>query len=956
MSSLDVYRKKRDFTKTPEPSGRVGKRTAKSLSFVIQKHAASHLHYDFRLELDGVLLSWAVPKGPSLDPRDKRLAMQTEDHPLEYGDFEGIIPARQYGGGTVIVWDRGEWVPKEDPREGYRKGRLKFSLRGEKLHGGWMLVRSHGGKYGGRDKRAWLLIKERDDEAREADESIVERRPESVLTARTLEDVARDASRVWQSTKSVAENVKAGAVAPLAKTSAARAAKKAAKAEQSAEKREAMPAGAKRAAIPDKMQAQLATLVDEAPSDAGWLHEIKYDGYRMLFRIDEGECEVWSRNGKAWTDAFPTIARAAAALPLRSAWIDGEVVMLGEGGTTSFQALQNTLADNAERSLVCFAFDLMYLDGYDLRAVPLVERKRLLEQLLDGNERIRYSGHFATDGRTMLAEACKLGLEGIICKREDAPYQATRGRSWLKVKCNKRQELVIGGFTEGQGSRAGFGALLLGVYEDDALRYAGKVGTGFDAAALTDLRAMLDKLRTDRPAFVNPPRGAEGRRATWVKPQLVAEIAFTEWTRDGTLRHPSFQGLRVDKRAKDVVREREAPVEEVAGDPAKPASSRAAAKATSAETTTAKTAKTTKTTKATKTVASAKHATADKAKVAKSPATSRIATSPAPAQTASVAGNAKSTAHAPSSVSRPPSGTKASLPTLAGVTISNPAKMLFPDVPLTKGELCAYYEAIAPLMLPHLKDRPLSLVRCPEGTRGKCFYQKHAKDTIPAWVDRVKVQDSDGPADYMMAQNAKSLVTLAQFGVIELHPWGSRKAKLEHPDRLIFDFDPDDALPWDEVKAAALLMRGLLDDLGLRSFLKTTGGKGLHVVVPVAPTMDWDIAKAFVRDVASILVRTFPDRYTTTISKAARPGKILIDYYRNAHGATAIAPYAVRARAGAPVSAPVDWSVLDGKQDIRFDHFSVRSLQALLDRDDPWKEMSSVRQTVTAALRKRVAA
>ena len=879
MSSLDVYRKKRDFTQTPEPAGRVGKRSAKALSFVIQKHAASHLHYDFRLELDGVLLSWAVPKGPSLDPRDKRLAMQTEDHPLEYGDFEGIIPAKQYGAGTVIVWDRGEWIPKEDPREGYRKGRLKFTLRGEKLHGGWMLVRSHGGKYGDRDKRAWLLMKERDDEAREATESIVEQRPESVLTARTLEDVAREKSRVWHSTKSVAENVQSGAVAPLAKAVAKRATKKAAgKRTAGRGKAEAMPAGARKTPMPAKMQAQLATLVDEAPSDAGWLHEIKYDGYRMLLRIVNGGCEIWSRNGKEWTDAFPTIARTAAKLPVASAWIDGEVVMLGEGGTTSFQALQNTLADNAESALVCFAFDLMYLDGYDLRAVPLVERKRLLEPLLAGNDRIRYSGHFATDGRTMLGEACKLGLEGIICKREDAPYQATRSRSWLKVKCNKRQELVIGGFTEGQGSRNGFGALLLGVYEGDELRYAGKVGTGFNAAVLDELRAMLDKLRTDRAPFVNPPRGAEGRRATWVKPQLVAEIAFTEWTRDGTLRHPSFQGLRVDKRAKDVIREREAPVEAVGKKGASVVSKRT------------------------------------------------------------------------------PAARKSPSPTIAGVTISHPDKVLFADVPLSKGELCAYYEAIAPLMLPHLKDRPLSLVRCPEGTRGKCFYQKHAKDTIPAWVDRVEVQDSDGPADYMMANNVKSLVTLAQFGVIELHPWGSRKAKLEHPDRLIFDFDPDDALPWEDVKSAALLMRGLLDDLGLRSFLKTTGGKGLHVVLPVVPTMEWDIAKAFVRDVANLMVRTFPERYTTTISKAARPGKILIDYYRNAHGATAIAPYAVRARPGAPVAAPVEWSALEAKQDIRFDHFSVRSLDALLDRDDPWKELASVRQTVTATLRKRVAA
>jgi bifunctional non-homologous end joining protein LigD len=860
--SLDVYRQKRDFKKTPEPAGRVGRRAAKALSFVIQKHAASHLHYDFRLELDGVLLSWAVPKGPSLDPRDKRLAMQTEDHPLAYGDFEGIIPPKQYGAGTVIVWDRGRWIPKEDPRAGYRKGKLKFILEGEKLHGGWTLVRSHGGKYGGREgARAWLLIKEKDDEAREGSQaSIVERRPESVLTERTLEEVANEKSRVWHSTKSVAANMKAGAVAPL--KSAARRAGARGNAPDAT-----IPKGARRVAMPAQMTAQLATLVDEAPAGPGWLHEIKFDGYRMLCRIERGQCQIWSRNGKEWTDAFPGIAKAAAKLPVRSAWIDGEIVMPGENGATSFQALQNALSANAERSLVYFAFDLMYLDGFDLRRVPLIERKRLLQPRVADSVRLRYSNHFATDGKTMLEEACKLGLEGIISKREDAPYEATRSRSWLKTKCSKRQEMVIGGFTEGQGSRSGFGALLLGVHDEGKLRYAGKVGTGFDQAALKRIRKMLDQLRTDEPPFVDPPKGAEGRRATWVKPKLVAEIAFTEWTRDGTLRHPAFLGLRLDKPAKDVVREKE---EHVSDDPP--------------------------------------------AKAARS-ATSALQ--------------------------------------IAGVAISNPDRVLFPDLGMTKRELCEYYEAVAPLMLPHTKDRPLTLVRCPNGAEAKCFYQKHAKDTVPAWVDRIEVQDSDGPAQYMMANNVKSLVTLAQLGVIEMHPWASRKPKLEQPDRLIFDLDPDDALPWDTVKAAALLIRSLLDDLGLKSFLKTTGGKGLHVVVPIAATMDWDTAKSFTRDAANVLVRTFPDRYTTTVAKSARPGKILIDYLRNAHGATAIGAYAVRARKHAPIAAPVDWSALD--EDIRFDFFNARSLATLLERKDPWKDFAKTRQTVTAAMRKRVA-
>ncbi len=684
-----------------------------------------------------------------------------------------------------------------------------------------------------------------------------------MLTHRTLEDVAKEKTRVWHSTKSVTANVKAGAVAPFKSGAKKVAARKATTATS-------MPKGARRAPMPEAMKAQLATLVDRAPSGPGWLHEIKYDGYRMLCRIERGRCRIWSRNGKEWTSAFPGIAEAVAKLPVKTAWIDGEIVMPGDDGSTSFQALQNALSANAERSLVYFVFDLMYLDGFDLRRVPLLERKRLLEPLVADGERVRYSNHFATDGKTMLDEACKLGLEGIISKREDAPYEATRSRSWLKVKCSKRQELVIGGFTEGQGSRSGFGALLLGVYGDGKLRYAGKVGTGFDEAALKNIRRMLDKLRTDQSPFVNPPTGAEGRRATWVKPKLVAEIAFTEWTRDGTLRHPSFLGLRLDKPAKDVVREREAHVADGA---------------------------------------------------------------PAPA------------------ARKGTSGTSALK--IAGVAISNPTKLLFADIGVTKRELCEYYEAVAPLMLPHVNGRPLTLVRCPDGAEGKCFYQKHAKDTVPAWVDRIEVQDSAGPADYMMANNVKSLVTLAQLGVIELHPWGSRKPKVEKPDRLIFDLDPDDALPWDVVKAAALLTRSLLDDLGLKSFLKTTGGKGLHVVVPVAATMDWDTAKSFVRDTANVLARTFPDRFTTTLSKSARPGKIFIDYLRNAHGATAIAPYSVRARKRAPIAAPVDWSALD--EDIRFDFFNLRSLPDLLDRDDPWKRLAKVRQTVTAAMRKRVA-
>jgi bifunctional non-homologous end joining protein LigD len=626
--------------------------------------------------------------------------------------------------------------------------------------------------------------------------------------------------------------------------------------------------GARKAPMPETLSAQLATLVDEAPDGPGWLHEIKYDGYRMLGRIERGTCRIWSRNGKEWTDAFPNLARAAAQLPVKSAWIDGEVVAPSATGATSFQDLQNALGSRAEDALVWFVFDLPYLDGQDLRGVPLIERKRLLEPLLAGSQRLKYGNHFVTSGPAMLAEACKLGLEGIVSKRQDAPYQSTRGKSWLKIKCSQRQEFVIGGFTEGQGSRSGFGALLLGVYDGDELRYVGKVGTGFDEASLARIRELLDAQRTTRTPFANPPTGAEGRRATWVKPVLVGEVAFTEWTRDGTLRHPSFQGLRLDKKPREVVRETAAHL-------------------------------------------------------------------------------ASEAAHGPSRTDGTGAAGK-----VAGVTISNPDKALFPDIGLTKRELCEYYERIAPLMLPHTRGRPLSLVRCPNGWDKKCFYQKHANATVPEWVPRIEVQDSDGPANYMMANDTRSLVTLAQLGVLEFHPWGSKSPKLEHPDRLVFDLDPDESLSWDALKAAAMLTRTLLGDLGLESFLKTTGGKGLHVVVPIAPTMDWDTAKDFVRDAALLLAHTFPDRFTATLAKNARGGKIFIDYLRNAHGATAIGPYSVRARAGAPVAAPVDWSALD--DDIRFDYFNVREVATLLDRADPWQDFGKVRQSVTAAMRARL--
>ena len=867
---LELYRKKRNFRTTPEPVGRVRRARPKEPAFVIQKHAASHLHYDFRLELNGVLLSWAVPKGPSLDPHDKRLAMHVEDHPIEYGSFEGVIPPKQYGSGTVLLWDRGTWQPQGDAEASYRAGKLKFELHGEKLRGGWMLVKSHGGKYGG--DKSWLLIKENDEYARTgADARVVETEPDSVASGRSLEAITVDPDRVWHSNKSVAENVRTGRVR---------------------RKRPALAPGkvdgARKAALPESIDAELATLVDAVPPGADWLHEIKYDGYRMLCRVDDGQCRIVSRNGKEWTQAFRGIADAVARLPLDCAWIDGEIVVMDEHGRTSFQALQNVLSDASSARPLYYVFDLLYLNGYDLRATTLSARKALLRKVVGEGSTIRFSDHVEGNGAAFLAEACKLGLEGIVSKRTHSTYQATRSRDWQKVKCGLRQEFVIGGYTDPQGARAGFGALLLGVYEGSALRYCGKVGTGFNDSTLKSLAAALKQRATNQSPFVNPPTGVEGRRAHWVKPDLVGEVSFTEWTRDATLRHPSFQGLREDKRARDIVREQ--PVHAATADaPARP----------------------------------------DEAN--------------APARTRKRA--AKHVA------SRDRSGASDEV---AGIAISNGAKLLYPEAAITKLDLARYYETVGDLLVPHVRDRPLTLVRCPNGWDKPCFYQKHATEGISAAIERIDIRDSGGVQPYMMANSVRALVALLQMGVLELHPWGSRAPKLDYPDRLIFDFDPDESLGWDKLTDAITVLRKLLDTLELEAFLKTTGGKGVHVVIPLQPTRTWNEAKAFCGAVAEMLVRAFPDRFTSKLAKARREGRIFVDYLRNAEGATAVAPYSARAKARAPVAMPIDWSAV--KDDVRFDYFNVANVPALLAKRkrDPWDRMSRVRQELTDAMLRQV--
>lgn len=843
---LDRYRQKRNFRITPEPEGRVETGAKDQLGFVIQKHAATRLHYDFRLELDGVLLSWAVPKGPSLDPNDKRLAMHVEDHPIEYGEFEGVIPPKQYGAGTVMLWDRGIWVPKTDPREGYRKGRLKFELRGKKLQGGWNLVRSSGGKYGG--EKSWLLFKEADEHAR-LDQAalIVDDMPDSVATGRSLQQIASSADRVWHSNKSVAANLKGGAIAKAKPVTGI-----------------AKLSGARKAPQPEAVEAQLATLSKTPPVGNGWIHEIKYDGYRMLCRVAQGHVRIVSRNQKDWTANFPELAVELSRLPLKTAWLDGEVAAMDAQGRSSFQALQNALSASPAANVCYFAFDLLYLDGFDLRSMALTERKRVLQALLPGASGIvRYSDHFSAPAAAFLDNVCKLGLEGMISKRGDRPYQAGRTPAWVKVKCERRQEMVIAGFTDPGGSRQGFGALLLGVYDGQGrLRYCGRVGTGFDDASLSRLSRTVRALEQPSSAFHDPPRGADARGVHWLQPKLVADVAFTEWTADGTLRHPSFRGLRDDKPATDVIREI-------------PTGNDAAAPAAHEE-----------------------------------------------------------PASAPERATAAPRGPRGSV---AGVALSNADKVLFPEAGYTKLALAKYYESAAEWILPHLRARPLTLLRCPNGWDKPCFYQKKADaSAIPA-IERVQIAASDGSrADYMMANSLQAVVGLLQMGTLELHPWGSSVGQLELPDRLTFDLDPDEKVTWSELTEAARVVKTLLENIGLQPFLKTTGGKGLHVVVALEPSAGWEDAKGFTRAAAQFLERTFPDRFTSNLLKVSRHRKIFIDYLRNAEGSTAVAAYSIRAKAHAPVSTPIDWRELS--RDVRFAYFNVGSVRKRLAKlkRDPW--------------------
>ena len=813
---LAAYNAKRDFKATPEPAGK-RERSKGGNIFIVQKHDATRLHWDFRLEIDGVLKSWAVTKGPSPDPDIKRLAVRTEDHPLSYAEFEGTIPKGEYGGGTVMLWDRGTWAPIEGKSASdLDEGHLHFTLDGERMKGEWLLIRLK--PRPGEKRENWLLRKLQDEHA-EAGDALVDRELTSVLTGRSMAEIAADKKGEY----SLAGKKDDAFLEQMHKASSRNAGKAKSK------------RASRDAPLPKFRKPQLATLVDDVPAGNGWMHEIKFDGYRAMIAIRGAEVRVYTRNGKDWTDKFGPLVKALAALDLPSCLVDGEIVATDGNGNPDFSTLQAVLKRGHESQqpgdkLQFHAFDLVELGGEDLTKLPNIERKERLEALFHGAEAPLFvTDHVIGAGEQLLNTICNAGQEGIISKRIDASYRHSRTKSWFKVKCTRRQEFVILGWKNSAAKGRPFSSLLMGQYEGDELVYKGNVGTGFSAEDFDELGAKLKRLeRKTPPAEVDKP---SSRGVTWVTPKLVAEVAFAEFTADGNIRHGSYLGLRGDKKAEDVVPEQ--PVD----------------------------------------------------------------TSGASEQ----------------------------------VAISSRDRVIFPESGQTKGELADYYEAVAPIMLPFAARRPVSLVRCPQGRAKKCFFQKHDTGGFGEAVKHVPIREKDGGTeDYLYIEDGRGILQCVQMGTIEFHGWGSRSDDVEAPDRMIFDLDPDEGLGFDEVKAAATHIRDRLADIGLTSFAMLTGGKGVHVIVPLLPDHSWEEHKDFARRFAEALAIAEPDRFTATMSKAKRKGKIFIDWLRNQRGSTAVLPYSARARAGAPVAVPIAWNELGKMEDAR--PYSIDDAKQLLDR------------------------
>ena len=906
---LQAYHAKRKFSITPEPRGRQGRR--KGNAFVIQKHAATRLHYDLRLELDGVMKSWAVTRGPSLVPGEKRLAVRVEDHPIEYNNFEGIIPPDQYGGGTVMIWDRGTWEPEGDARRGLEKGHLDFTLDGKKLNGAWHLVRMRGRP--GEKRENWLLIKARDEAARdEADPDITEDAPNSVVSGRSIDEIAANKRRrVWQSNRpertqsTVAAAPRAalraapksgrGAAARAPRRPAAKSVAKSAGRKEAKRKRKGddVEGGAP---LPAFVPPSLATLRDEAPRGPHWLHEIKFDGYRIQARLDHGDVRLLTRKGLDWTDKFPNVACAVVALPATTALLDGEIVIEDEHGVSSFSGLQAALKAGERERFVYFVFDLLHRDGRALGKQPLIERKRALAELLGrakGTGPIRYSEHFTEDGAVVLARACDLHLEGIVSKRADAPYSSGRGENFIKTKCANAQELVVGGFVPSTVLPRAIGSLVVGYYDGGRLVYAGRMGTGYTHDTARDLYKRLHPLEIAKPPFDRMPATERRRDTHWVEPELVIESEFRGWTGDGLVRQAAFKGVREDKPAAEVVREMPAmPNRQTSGPARKPA--KAAAQA------------------------------------------ARVATKrsrPAPRRGARSAARAKSS-------------------TGTDVRFTHPDRVYWVDVGITKQDLADYYRDVWDWMAPQVAGRPLALVRCPDGTKGQCFFQKHASAGLTE-QNLHTVTDSN-KRQILAVESIEGLLSLVQAGVLEVHVRGSHIDRLDICDRIIFDLDPGEGLAWPDIVAAAQDVRDRLAALDLQTFVKLSGGKGLHVVLPTGG-QDWDATKTFVQAFAQAMAADAPDRYVAKITKSIRSGKIFVDYLRNSLEQTSVAAYSTRARAGAPVSVPVSWQEL-GRTTGGNQYNVMNAMKRLRGlRQDPWGDLGKIRQKLPdlATLRRR---
>ncbi|QRX82426.1 DNA ligase D [Glaciimonas sp. PAMC28666] len=870
---LKIYKTKRDFNKTTEPQDG-GDTVGSGFAFVVQKHWATRLHYDFRLEFQGTMRSWAVPKGPSFDPKDKRMAVQVEDHPIAYNQFEGEIPAKQYGAGKVIIWDRGIWQPLDDPEIGLRDGNLKFSLQGHKLHGNWALLRIKN-----RDdtdtasdknkKPTWLLIKEKDAFARPAlDFSVVDEMPDSVakLPPPTSKNTTSPKSALKPKNVTTANRDAANATKKERKPQSPLATKKSVpitteKTEKiSGSKKIAMPSGAIKAPLPPKLVPQLATLVDSAPADSeDWLYEIKYDGYRLLSRIDGKKISLITRNGHDWTEKLPALAEALREAKLPNGWYDGEIVMPGENGIPDFQALQGAFDAKRTQRIVYFLFDLPFSSGFDLRQVPLMARRTILQSLLEKNnsQTIRFSENFEAIGADIVKSACQLGMEGVIGKKRDAPYLSRRSPDWIKLKCSHRQEFVIGGYTDPQGSRSGLGALLLGVHDADGkLRYAGKVGTGFDEKTLRSLTAALTAIKSEKCPFnaVSDVR-PEGH---WVKPELLAEVSFAEWTKSGRIRHPVYHGLRSDKPARSIVREVPKHVEEKLG-------------------------------------------------------------------------------------------ASSALP--SSLKITNPEREVDSASGITKIELLRFYALVAPLMMPHLKGRPVSLMRAPDGVGKQVFFQKHLAIAQMAGIAQLAADLDPDHERLLEVARPEGLLSAAQMNVVEFHTWNAIKTAINKPDRMTFDLDPGEGVEWGTMQESTLLVKALLDQLGLTSFVKTSGGKGFHIVVPIAKRHGWETVKAFSRAIVAHLVSAIPTHFVVKSGPRNRVGKIFVDYLRNGFGATTVCAWSARARPGMGVSVPIAWDELNHVTGGA--HWTIRTIHTRLDQGNiPWDNYATSAQGLAAAMRK----